>query len=418
MAAPLVEPSTALAAEEPSILAPPRQRRAARLGAVLTHLPDRLYWAHIAGLFGLALSNVLLGLAVLASPFSGRWRRLGRRDCRPLLMVLGLYVGLLAISAFTSFDPARSARSMSETFALCTLVLGLLLLQGESAVRVTLDAVLLLATGEALIGLGQLVAAGGPDLAHRIQGTFSHYMTFSGILMVADLLLIARLVARGREAGWRALALVPINAALVATLTRSAWVGLAAGVVALLLLGRRRLLLWWVPVGLLLLLLLPPSVLERAASIVDPQDATNHDRLCMARAGLAMIRERPLVGQGPDMVELRYPLYRLPEATRQSVPHLHNAFLEVAAERGLPALGTLLLLLGLPCARALAAYRREGGRAGARADLWLGVVGALAGFAVAGLFEDNWGDVEVQRLALLLMAVPFALGGEKDTRSA
>lgn len=414
MAAPLVEPSAALAAEQPPALAPLSQSRGAGRGGILTRIPDRLYWAHVAGLFGLALSNILLGFAVLASPWSGRWRRLGRRDVRGLLLVLALYVALLGVSALTSFDPARSARSLSETFALCTLVLGLLLLEGEDDVRRTIDAVLLLATVEALIGLGQLAVAGGPDLAHRIQGTFSHYMTFSGVLMLADLLLVARLVARGTTAGWRLFALVPINAALVATLTRSAWVGLAAGLLALLLLGRRRLLLWWVPVGLLLLLLLPPSVLERAASIVDPEDATNHDRLCMAQAGLAMIRERPLVGQGPDMVELRYPLYRLPEATRASVPHLHDAFLEVAAERGLPALATLLLLLGIPAARAFAAYRREGGRAGARADVWLGVFGALVAFAVAGLFEDNWGDVEVQRLVLVLLAIPFALSGERD----
>jgi len=122
-----------------------------------------------------------------------------------------------------------------------------------------------------------------------------------------------------------------------------------------------------------------------------------------------MIRERPLQGQGPNMVELRYPLYRVPEAWRYTVPHLHDAFLQVAAERGVPALLALLLMLGLPAARALGGYRREGGRRGPRADLWLGVLGGLVAFSVAGLFEDNWGDVEVQRLVLLLLAVPYGL---------
>ncbi len=390
----------------PVLLEAPATRSRQRLA----RLPYGLYWAHVATLFGLALSNGLLGLAVLAAPGSRRLRGLLRRECRPLLVVVLAYVALLALTVLTSFDPAHSVGSMSELFALCTLALGLALLRDEGAVRGVVDAVLLLATAEALIGLVQLVAAGGPDLAHRIRGTLSHYMTYSGILMIADLVLLARLVARGRDAGWRAFALVPINAALVATLTRSAWVGLGAGVVALLLLGRRRLLLWWLPLGLLLLLLLPSAVLERAASIVDPDDTTNADRLSMAQAGAAMIRERPLVGQGPDMVEVRYPLYRVPAAKRLWVPHLHDAFLEIAAERGLPSLAALLLLLGLPLGRSLAAYRREGGRAGPRADLWLGVVGALVGFAVAGLFEDNWGDVEVQRLVLVLLAIPYGLG--------
>lgn len=392
-------------AEPAWVPAPAARRRFARAS-----IPFGLYWAHVFALFGLAASNILLGLAVLASPFSGRWRGLGRRAVRPLLLVVAAYVALLGVSVLTSFDPARSARSLTELFALCTLLLGLLLLRDERAVRLLVDAVLLLSTAEAMFGLVQLVGAGGPDLSRRIQGSLSHYMTYSGLLMIADLLLLARLVARGGEAGWRVWALVPINAALVATLTRSAWVGLAAGVAVLLVLGWRRLRLWWVPAGLLLLLLLPPAVLERAASIVDPGDWTNFDRLCMAQAGGSMIRERPLVGQGPDMVELRYPLYRLPEAPRKAVPHLHNGFLQLAAERGLPALAALLLLLALPAARALRAYRREGGRSGPRADLWLGTLGALVAFAVAGLFENNWGDVEVQRLVLVLLAIPYAIG--------
>ena len=376
-----------------------------------------LYWAHVFALFGLGASNILLGLAVLGSPLSGKLRGLGRRAVRPLLAVAALYVLLLGVSIVFSFDPERSARGMSEVFSLCTLLLGLALLRNERAVRLALDAIVLLAIFESLAGLVQLVAAGGPDLDHRIHGSMSHYMTFSGVLMIADVVLLGRLLAGARSGeargdwrrDWRLWALVPVNAALIATLTRSAWVGLAAGIVALLLLGRPRLLLWWVPVALLALLLLPSSVLERAASIVDPGDLTNADRICMAQAGWSMIRERPLVGQGPNMVEERYPLYRLPNAWRLSIPHLHDAFLQVAAERGVPALLALLLLLGLPAARALAAYRREGGRGGPRADLWLGVLGALVAFAVAGLFEDNWGDVEVQRLVLVLLAVPYGL---------
>ena len=412
--------AAALAVEEPFVdvvdvdpapALPARRRPAVAFG---------LYWAHLFALFGLGASNVLLGLTVLATPFSGQLRGLGRRAVRPLLGAVALYVALLAVSVVTSFDPARSAGGLTEIFALCTLLLGLVLLRDERTVRAVLDAVVLLATFEALVGLVQLVAAGGPDLDHRIRGTLSHYMTFSGVLMIADLVLLARLLAGGHAAGWRTdwrlWAILPISAALIATLTRSAWVGLAAGIVALLLLGRRRLLLWWVPVALLALLLLPSSVMERAATIVDPNDLTNADRISMAQAGWAMIRERPLVGQGPDMVEVRYPLYRLPHAWRQNVPHLHDAFLEVAAERGVPALLALLLLLGLPTARALAAYRREGGRSGPRADLWLAVLGGLVAFAVAGLFEDNWGDVEVQRLVLVLLAIPYALVGDDPGR--
>jgi O-antigen ligase len=51
-----------------------------------------------------------------------------------------------------------------------------------------------------------------------------------------------------------------------------------------------------------------------------------------------MVAERPLFGIGPDLVEARYPIYRHPTAPRYTVPHLHNDLLQLAAERGLPAL--------------------------------------------------------------------------------
>ena len=388
--------------------APARARRA---------LPWRLYWAHVLTVFGLALSNILLGLAVLTTPLApGGWRRLLERDLRPLMLALLAYVLMLGASVAGSFDPGFSLGETSELFALLTLVVGLVLVRGERRVRQVVDAIVLLATLEALVGLGQLVARGGADLSRRIEGTLSHYMTFAALLMLGDLLLCAQVALRGRAVGWRALALIPINVALMASLTRSAWVGLAAGLLALLLLSRRRALLWALPALLAGALLLPQGVMERMASIVDLGDTTNSDRLAMARAGAEMIAERPLLGQGPGMVEERYPLYRHPEAWRKTVPHLHNGYLQIAAERGLPALACLLALLAIPLWRAAVGLRRDPERSGTRADLYLGIVAALVGFAVAALFEDSWGDTEVQRVTLALMALPFGLGdGAGDT---
>jgi O-antigen ligase len=377
-----------------------------------------LYWCHLAGLFGLALSNILLGFAVLTLPFAAPLERLRRRELAPILVAVGAYLLLLLAAIGASFDPRYSLREASELFAFSSLIVGLVVVRSEAVARRVVDAVLLLATAEAVLGLGQLALAGGADLSRRIQGTLSHYMTFAGVLLVADLLLLAQLATRGRRAGWRLLGLVPINAALVGSLTRSAWVGAAAGALLLLLLSRRRVLLWALVGVLLLFVLLPGPVFDRAVSIVDPSDPTNHDRLCMAQAGAEMIRERPLLGQGPGMVEERYPLYRVPGATRKSVQHLHNSYLNMASERGVPALLALLAVLGLPTWRAFRQLRREGGRSGPRADLWLGIIVAIAGFAVAGLFEDNWGDTEVQRLILVLVAIAYLPRREAEEAAA
>jgi O-antigen ligase len=54
-----------------------------------------------------------------------------------------------------------------------------------------------------------------------------------------------------------------------------------------------------------------------------------------------MVRDHPLLGVGPDQVKEAYTDY--PWATRR--PHLHNNVVQIAAERGLPALAAWLWLI-------------------------------------------------------------------------
>lgn len=53
-------------------------------------------------------------------------------------------------------------------------------------------------------------------------------------------------------------------------------------------------------------------------------------------------------------------------------------------------------------------FHRQGRLQGPQADLLLAVLLGLIGFSVAGLFEDNWGDTEVKRIVLFLLAVPLS----------
>lgn len=389
-----------------------------------------LYAAHLLGLFGLALSNALLALALLAAPWTlgrrlGEWRR-----GAPLLTAAGLYLLFLLAAVAAAREPAASLGALTELFALAALPLAVLSVRGERATRRLVDLLLLAATAFALHGLAQYFFGYG-DIDRRIRGPFSHYMTFSGVLLVVDLLLVAQLVhptARPAESQrfWRTLAhplfrwtaLAAINLALAGSLTRGAWVAVAVAFTGLVLARAPRLLAAYLPAAAVLLLLAPVPWVARALSIVDVGDTSNYDRLCMAAAGAQMIAEQPLLGIGPDQVKLRYPLYRHPTAPRFRVPHLHNSFLQLAAERGLLSLVAFVALLAVPVAVAWRGLRAAERAGRGPADLHLGVMAAVLGFAVAGLFENNWGDVEVQRVLLAVMAMPFCLaGGEGDERS-
>jgi O-antigen ligase len=193
--------------------------------------------------------------------------------------------------------------------------------------------------------------------------------------------------------------------ALVASQTRSAWIGAMLGLVIVAVLRARRLL--WLVAGLaaVVLVLRPAAVTPRLTI----GDESSRDRYYMWHAGADMILDKPVFGQGPGMILDAYPRYRWPEATHLQQPHLHNNLLQIAAERGLPGLAFFLWWAAVAFLAALREARRRSGEAGGWAAA--GTLAALSAVFVAGLFEYNLGDSEVLLLVLLLTAVPFALSG-------
>jgi O-antigen ligase len=98
-------------------------------------------------------------------------------------------------------------------------------------------------------------------------------------------------------------------------------------------------------------------------SIFNLHDPTISERLAMMRARLQIIRAHPGVGVGPNMIARIYPQYRDPDSVLPSPPHLHNVPLQIAAERGLPAVALWIWSL-VPSSLALPACfatRREKG---------------------------------------------------------
>jgi len=369
-----------------------------------------LYVLHLLTLFGIALSNIFLGLAVLVAPWAGTWRRQAWERIRRLTPPVLLYFIGLALSIALSLRFDRSVGAIGDGFLFMTLILAPLYLTDERRVRLAVDGLVWSAAVYAAYGLGQFLVGYG-DIDQRIRGPFSHYMTFAGILLMADFLLIARMVLRARDRRrwywWMILCL--INLALLGSLTRSAWVALALTLTALLALKAPRLLLGYLPALALFFLLAPAPLVSRVLSIADLRDVSNYDRICMAEAGLHMIEQRPLFGIGPNLVKELYPYYRHPTSPRLQVPHLHDAFLELAAERGLVSLVAYVWLIGGIIVLSVRRYRQAQREGRSAADLYLGVALGLVAFACAGLFEDNWSDTEVQRVALFLAAIPFCL---------
>jgi O-antigen ligase len=201
-----------------------------------------------------------------------------------------------------------------------------------------------------------------------------------------------------------ALALVVSGWALVLSRTRNAWLGAIAGLATVILVRAPRAL-WLIPAGVAVVLVLgPASVLDR----LTVTDAASRDRYYMWQAGLDMIEDKPVFGQGPGMILTVYPGYRWAEAPNPRAPHLHDNALQIAAERGLPCLIWWVWLL----AEAMGSAYREGPRGSEGPERRWCAVGALAvlvAVMIAGLFEYNFGDSEILMFVLLVTALPYAL---------
>jgi O-antigen ligase len=371
------------------------------------------YWAMLAFVASLQVSiaaaNILLALtAVLWLTLMVVERE--RFSAPSFFWPLLAYAGWTLVSAFFSVDPRTSFIDSKQLVLFAIVPMAYRLLRGPRTLT-AVDVIISVAALSAAIGIVQFGILKWDDLEQRPKGSLGLYMTYSGQLMLVLCLVVARLLFWPRERMWPMLVLPALVVALVVTLSRNAWVGACAGV-GMLLLFRDMRLLGLVPVlAALFIAVAPSTVTERATSmfrLADPREASasvlsNQDRVAMIRSGWRMIQDHPVTGVGPDMIEKLYPAYRDVSAVNQLNPHLHNVPVQIAAERGLPALAiwiVMLVVLVRDCIR----HRRT-------AD-WIflsnAALACVAAMVAAGMFEHNFGDSEFLMLFLLIATLPYA----------
>jgi len=335
------------------------------------------------------------------------WGWVNDRD-RPRMpaffLPLAVYALLTLVSAALSDDPKRSFWDSRQLLMFLAVPLTMQFGRGRRATQIV-DVIIAFGAMGAVYGVVQYAMLGYNALGHRPAGTLSIYMTFSGVLMLALCAAGSRLIFFSERRIWPAIAVPALLVALVVTYARNAWIGVVAAMTYLLG-ARRPRWLWVVPAAIVLFFLVAPSDLtRRATSMFDRNDPTVRDRFVMLAIGREMVRDHPWFGVGPERVKARYESYRVghPDAVNATNPHLHNVPMQIAAERGLPALAAWLWFI-VVAARDLV---RQVHRGPARAVAGAGAAALLAMLA-AGMFEYNFGDTEFLVLFLGLITLPFA----------
>ncbi|HVD92392.1 MAG TPA: O-antigen ligase family protein [Vicinamibacterales bacterium] len=348
----------------------------------------------------IAAADILLTIAALL------WvglliRNHERVEVPPMFWPLAAYGAATLVAAFFSIDPRTSLIDSKQLVLLIIVPLTYRLFRGPRAL-LAVDVIITIGALSATWGIVQYLILNFDHLGRRPAGALGHYMTYSGLLMLVACAAVSRVMFAKHHRAWAALVLPALVLALLFTFTRSAWVGACVGIGLLFLLRDFRLLAL-LPVAFGAFLAFAPSELTtRLYSTFSLTDPSNVDRVAMMKSGFRIIKDDPLTGVGPNMIIEVYPHYRDKTAVNQLNPHLHNVPLQIAAERGLPALAVWIWFIATLVRDFL---RRRKSAWPSLSNAGLAAIGAML---AAGLFEYNFGDSEFLMLFLVLVTLPYA----------
>jgi O-antigen ligase len=250
----------------------------------------------------------------------------------------------------------------------------------------------------------------------RASGFFGHWVTYAEVLqLIASLALGMFLVLPQKKSLlglFLGVAVVGLLFALAMTVTRASWIGFVVSAAFMLVLSvsRRTLLI----AGACVIPLILGGVIllqqKRSIGFIDRQDQSTSWRELVWREGLHLLFSNPrhlVVGVGMDSIKGHWREWGMFDNGRQPIGHMHSNVLQIALERGGPALIVWLLLLGV-YGWTLVRLVRSRVVAESR-GIALGALGGLAGFFVSGLVHYNWGDSEVVTVFYFIMGLSLVL---------
>ncbi len=244
------------------------------------------------------------------------------------------------------------------------------------------------------------------SLDSRLKGFTSHWMTYSGLLMLSFIFFLVYQHSETNKTTRKVIigGLVIMAFPILLSQTRSVWVGIVVSLTLYLLSFNWKRVLVLIPLILIIYGLSPQSIQSRIKSIVDTNSPSNRDRIHMVYTTWEIFKEFPWTGVGANNIEAAYHQYRHPDAIQNNM-HLHNNFMQILAERGLVGLLTLVILFFVIAWDLFRMSRRLEHRESAtmaRAAFF-----AFIAFVVAGFFEYNFGDSEIFFLLFTLITLPF-----------
>jgi O-antigen ligase len=260
----------------------------------------------------------------------------------------------------------------------------------------------------------------------RAAGFYGHYTTYSEVLQLIASLAVGLFIAIPRKRSWQAALLAMVimgqGVALLLTVTRASWLAFVVSTLVIILVGagRRMALL----AAACALIIIPASSLvlqqKRNVGFFDAKDGSTAYRETIWREGFALLTSKPrhlLVGVGMNSIIRHRHEWGLFDKGRLPIGHMHSTPLQLALERGVPALLVWLVLMfvyGRMLFRTARSPQLEGWIERGTA---LGALGGLIGFLASGIVHYNWGDSEVVMIFYIIMGITMVIKQKTEDRS-
>lgn len=247
----------------------------------------------------------------------------------------------------------------------------------------------------------------------RATGFYNHWVTYAEVLQLIASLALGIFLGLKRKRSLTGVLLVLAVAGLVfalaMTVTRASWIGFAVSALAMLLLTstRRAILIFGgcaIPLVLAGVFLLQQ---RRSIGFFDKSDQSTSWREMVWREGFQLLVSKPrhlFFGVGMDSIKGHWREWGLFDNGRQPIGHMHSNLLQIALERGVPALIVWLILVAAYLRMLWKIIRRKTIDDFAR-GLAVGALGGALGFFASGLVHYNWGDSEVVTVFYFIMGL-------------
>ena len=247
----------------------------------------------------------------------------------------------------------------------------------------------------------------------RATGFYNHWVTYAEVLQLIASLALGIFLALQQKRSLTGVLLLLAVAGLVfalgMTVTRASWIGFAVSALVMLLFTSSRRTIVIVGACAIPLVLAGVVLLQQRRSVgfFDKSDQSTSWRQMVWKEGFQLLVRKPrhlIFGVGIDSIKGHWREWGLFDNGRQPIGHMHSNLLQIALERGLPALIVWLILIGVYVRMLWRITRRNVNDDFAR-GLAVGALGGALGFFTSGLVHYNWGDSEVVTVFYLIMGL-------------